>query len=64
MLLAIDRRSEVSDVVFRRRIRPTQSNAFAACSGVSNIEVEEILNMQWRRLTRADRQVLQDWLRS
>lgn len=60
LLLALDRHSEVSDTVFSSRDAKEALEGVRRLLGVSEVAGIEILNMQWRRFTRADRQAMQD----
>jgi DNA gyrase/topoisomerase IV subunit A len=60
LLVALDRRHEVSDVVWASEDSDRAVQRLQKRLGVSAVAAVEILNMPWRRFTRDDRQHLQD----
>ena len=59
ILAAIDRRSEVSDVVASSESADDAVDRLRELLGISQMGAMEILNMQWRRLARAERREIQ-----
>jgi DNA gyrase/topoisomerase IV subunit A len=59
ILAAIDRRSEVSDVVASSETAADALVRLRQLLGISQVGAMEILNMQWRRLARAERRDIQ-----
>jgi DNA gyrase/topoisomerase IV subunit A len=59
LLAALDRREEVSDVVSASKDPDEAVERIQELLRVSPVAAVEILNMQWRRFTRADRQEIQ-----
>jgi DNA gyrase/topoisomerase IV subunit A len=55
ILAAIDRRSEVSDVIAASETAEDALPRLRELLGISQVGAMEILNMQWRRLARAER---------
>jgi DNA gyrase/topoisomerase IV subunit A len=60
LLVALDRRHEVSDVVWASEDSDRAVERLRELLGVSEVAAIEILNTQWRRFTRDGRQFLQD----
>jgi DNA gyrase/topoisomerase IV subunit A len=60
LLAALDRRDEVSDVVSASEDTDQAVERLRELLGVSPLAAVEILNMQWRRFTHDERQMLQD----
>jgi DNA gyrase subunit A len=59
-LAAIDRRYEVSDVVASSETVEEARTGLRELLGVSQMAATEVLNMQWRRMARAERQEIQE----
>jgi DNA gyrase/topoisomerase IV subunit A len=59
ILAAIDRHSEVSDVVASSETADDALAHLRELLGISQVGAMEILNMQWRRLARAERRDIQ-----
>jgi DNA gyrase/topoisomerase IV subunit A len=60
LVAALDRRNEVSDVVSASEDSDHAVERLRELLGVSAVAAVEILNIQWRRFTRAEKQGLQD----
>ena len=60
LLVALDRRQEVSDVVWASENSDDAAQRLQELLGVSSVTAVEILNLQWRRFARNGRQTLHD----
>lgn len=59
ILAALERHHEVSDVVASSETASEARARLRELLGISQVAATEILNMQWRRLARAERQEMQ-----
>jgi len=60
LLVALDRHTEVSDAVIASQDPTEALERVRRLLDVSEAAAIEILSLQWRRFTRADRQVMED----
>lgn len=62
LLVAIDRRAEVVDVIFETDSHAEQVDAVRTLLGIGGVEARAVLDLQLRRLSRWERSTIQNEL--